>query len=84
MTDVFGGGTVGCQEFSKNLVLTSIICPGLYLYLKQHQKHFKIFGIDLFRGRAFSFYKGNPKNIQRKICKKSVLALISQIMAQSI
>ena len=25
-----------CHEFSKKLVLTSIICPGLYLYLKQH------------------------------------------------
>ena len=24
----------GCEEFSKKLVLTSIICPGLYLYLK--------------------------------------------------
>ena len=28
---------LGCPKFSKKLVLTHIICPGLYLYLKQHQ-----------------------------------------------
>ena len=31
-----------------------------------------------------TFYKGNPENIQRKICKRSVLALISHIMVQLI
>ena len=39
---------------------------------------------NLTSGRPFSFYKGNPKVIQRKISKTSVLALISHIMVQSI
>ena len=32
----------------------------------------------------FSFYKGNPKNVQKNIDKLSVLAFISHIMVQSI
>ena len=34
---------LGCQEFSKKLGLTCIICPGLYWYLKQHQQKFQDF-----------------------------------------
>ena len=48
------------------------------------QKKCRSFGEKLPLGRPFSFYKGNPKNIQRKICKRSVLALITHIMVQSI
>ena len=29
---------LGCHEFSKKLFLTPIICPGLYLYMKQYQQ----------------------------------------------
>ena len=70
--------SLGCPKNIKNVIFCPIFCIRL-----PKPKEFKSFQTFVLRGRAFSFYKGNPKNIQRKICIRTVSAVISHITVQS-
>ena len=79
------GCPLGCPKNIKNVFfLPHILHEAAFIPKKEKPKEIKSFQTFVLRGRAFSFYKGNPKNIQRKICMRTVLAVISHKPVQSI
>ena len=68
----------------KCFVLPHLLHVAAFIPKKVKPKEIRSFQTFVLRRHAFSFYKGNSKNIQRKICMRTVLALISHIMVQSI
>ena len=72
------------QKYQQQKNLPHILHEAAFIPKKVKPKEIKSFQTFVLQGHTFSFYKGNLKNIQRKICMRTVLALISHIMVQSI
>ena len=75
---------VGCPKMHQHSFWHLTLCMWLSLYLRSHQKKFMSFRAFLWSGHHFLCLQRKFQKIQRKICHRTIFALISQSKFQSI
>ena len=68
--------SLGCPKYMKMYFFAHILHVASFIPKKIAHKKIKSFQTFVFHSQLFSFFKGNHRNIQRKIWQPTVLALI--------